>query len=243
MKRTVIGLHAAREAILVNPRSVIEIWLKADFKRSKDLLFFSDWAEKNKIRIQPRDEGTLNKIAASHQGIAVFMKDSPSLELEELANPDETHSIVMALDEISDPHNVGAILRTAWLLGVKALIVPEMRASHLTPAVIKVASGGAEHVPLITVNNLSSSLNYLKEKGFWVFGLAGESSSTLLNTRIHEKIIWVVGSEEKGLRSTVRSVCDEVVKIPQSSPEASFNASVAASIALFETIRQHKLKA
>lgn len=239
MKRTVIGIHSALEAIKVNPRSILEIWMRSDYKRIQELQPIVQFAEKNRIKLQARDDGSLNKIAASHQGVVLFMKDSPTLDLDSLSSEDHEKTILLALDEITDPHNVGAILRSAWLMGVKALLVPELRSSHLTPAAIKVASGGAEHVPVVVVGNLVNELKSLKDKGFWVFGLAGEGSSTLLNTKIHEKIVWVVGSEEKGLRSTVRSVCDEVVKIPQASPEASFNASVAASIALYETVRQH----
>ncbi|MEK6554604.1 MAG: 23S rRNA (guanosine(2251)-2'-O)-methyltransferase RlmB [Bdellovibrionota bacterium] len=193
------------------------------------------------MKVHSREETALNKIAPSHQGVAVFMKDSPTFDLEELDADDQEKVIIMALDEITDPHNVGAILRSAWLMGVKALLVPEHRAGHLTPSVIKVASGGAEHVPMIVVKNLVQDLKYLKDKGFWIFGLAGEGRATLLKTRVHEKIVWVVGSEEKGIRSSVRGVCDELVQIPQTSSEASFNASVASSIALYETVRQHSL--
>jgi 23S rRNA (guanosine2251-2'-O)-methyltransferase len=241
MKRTVVGIHSAHEALKVNPGSVTEIWLRSDFKKVQDLNFFAQWAEKNRVKVHAREEGALSKIAASHQGVAIFMKDSPTLDLEDFDAENPEKVIIMALDEITDPHNIGAILRSAWLMGVKALMVPELRSGHLTPAVIKVASGGAEHVPLIVVKNLVQDLKHLKDKGFWIFGLAGEGRSTLLNTRIHEKIVWVVGNEEKGIRSSVRGVCDELVQIPQSSRDASFNASVASSIALYETVRQHSL--
>ena len=240
MKRTVIGIHSAKEALKIHPQSVTEIWLRSDYKKISDLAPIAQWAEKNRVKLLSKDDGALNKIAPSHQGVAVFLKDAPYIDLEDLAASPDEKLVVLALDEITDPHNVGALLRTAWLLGVKALLVPEHRSSHMTPSVAKVASGGAEHVPLLVSSNLISDLKYLKDKGFWIFGLAGEAKSTLLNTQIHEKIVWVVGSEEKGLRSSVRGVCDELVKIPQTSPEASFNASVAASIALFETFRRHQ---
>jgi 23S rRNA (guanosine2251-2'-O)-methyltransferase len=173
--------------------------------------------------------------------VAVLVGETPELDLDALTNePPEKKTILVALDEITDPHNVGAILRSSWLMGVKGLLIPEHRAGGLTPSAMKVASGGAEHVPLLTVGNLQQELKYLKDKGFWIYGLAGEGKGELGQLRINEKVVWVVGSEEKGIRSSVRGVCDELVKIPQTSAEASYNASVAAAIALYETSRQHR---
>lgn len=237
--RTVVGIHSAREAIKVRPEAVTAIWLKKEQDRNSELHFFADWAAKNKVKVEFRDEGSLKNIAESHQGIAVFLKETPDFDLDSLSADDPEKCILMALDEITDPHNIGAILRTAWLMGVKALLVPDHRSGHLTPAVMKVASGGAEHVPMIVVKNLIQELKALKDKGFWIYGLAGEGKATLLETKLSEKVIWVVGNEEKGIRASVRGECDELVKIPQMSADASFNASVAAAVALYETVRQH----
>ncbi len=239
-QRIVVGLHSAREALKVRPKAVTAIWLKKDQDRNSELHFFADWAQKNKVKLEYREEGALKNIAESHQGIAVFLSETPDFDLDSLSVDDTENTILMALDEITDPHNIGAILRTAWLMGVKALLVPDHRAGHLTPAVMKVASGGAEHVPMIVVKNLIQELKSLKDKGFWIYGLAGEGRTSLLETRLNEKVIWVVGSEEKGIRASVRGECDELIQIPQISAEASFNASVAAAIALFETVRQHR---
>lgn len=241
MNRTVVGIHACREVLKVRPHKVTEIWLRRDYERQSELQHFARWAQKNsRVKLQLRDDGALNKIAASHQGVAVMVSETPELDLADLADlPPEKKVILVALDEITDPHNIGAILRTAWLMGAQGLLVPEHRSGHLTPASMKVASGGAEHVPMVTVANLQSELKSLKDMGFWVYGLAGEGRNQLSQLRLNEKVVWVVGSEEKGIRASVRGVCDELVKIPQASPEASYNASVAAAIALYETHRQH----
>ncbi len=242
MTRRVIGLHSAREVLDVRPQAVREIILRKGFERSQDLKIFSDFAKSRRLRVTVRDEGFLDKIASHHQGVCIVVEGAPELSYEKIDQLKDTDQmILLALDEISDPHNVGAILRTAWLAGVQGVLVPEMRSAHLTPATMKVASGGAEHVPLHVVSNLPSDLSYLKDKGFWIYGLAGEAGSTAITSvQLPNKVIWVVGSEERGLRSTVRKVCDELVAIPQTSAKASYNASVAAGMAIFETVRQHK---
>jgi 23S rRNA (guanosine2251-2'-O)-methyltransferase len=239
--RTVIGIHACREVLKVRPKKVNEIWLRRDYERQSELVFFAEWAKKNGKKMSVRDEGFLNKIAASHQGIAVIVGETPELDLDDLAAlPPEKKVILLALDEITDPHNIGAILRSAWLMGAKGLLVPEHRAGGLTPSAMKVASGGAEHVPLLVVKNLQQELKSLKDIGFWIYGLAGEGQCELFKLRLNEKVVWVVGSEEKGIRASVRGTCDELVKIPQTSADASYNASVAAAIALYETHRQQQ---
>lgn len=239
-KRTVVGIHACREVLKVRPSKVSEILLRRDYERQQDLHYFAEWAKKNGKRVQVRDEGALNKIAASHQGVAVVVTETPELDLDALFQaPPEKKIVLLALDEITDPHNVGAILRTAWLMGARGVLVPEHRAGHLTPSSMKVASGGAEHVPLMVVRNLQNELKLLKDNGFWIYGLAGEGRATLAQTRFNEKVVLVIGSEEKGIRASVRGVCDELIRIPQTAPDASYNASVAAAIALYETTRQH----
>jgi len=242
--RQVIGLHAANEVLKVRPGKITEIWLKEGADKVFDLKPFLDFAKKNsRIKLLSKPAAALDKIAPSHQGVCLFVSETPTLDIEELSGQGDggpTHQVVLALDEVSDPHNVGAIMRTAWLMGVKALLVPENRSAHLTPAVIKVACGGAEHVPLIVCGNLAQDLTYLKDKGFWIFGLAGEAPQSLMQTKFHEHVVLVVGAEDKGLRKTTANVCDELVRIPQTSAQASLNASVATAVALYEVIRQHK---
>jgi 23S rRNA (guanosine2251-2'-O)-methyltransferase len=241
--RTVVGIHACREALKINLKSVTEVWVKEKSEKNPDLVQFIEIANKNKIKCFPKPEAAFSRIAQSTQGIAVFLKTTPELDLETLA-PDENaeqpeKTILIALDEMTDPHNLGAILRTAWLMDVKAILIPGHRSVGLSPAAAKVASGGAEHVPVVTVNSLPNTLRDLKDKGFWIYGLAAEGASAVNKVSFPERVVLVIGAEDKGLRTTVQSACDECVMIPQTDNEASYNASVAAAIALFEVRRQH----
>jgi 23S rRNA (guanosine2251-2'-O)-methyltransferase len=238
--RIVIGLHSALEVLKVRPSKITEIWLKEGADRSHDHKPFIDFAKSRRIRLHIKPLAALDKVAPSHQGVCLMVSETPEIDLGELDTQTEKNLLIVALDEISDPHNVGAILRTAWLMGAKALLVPDLRSAHLTPSVTKVACGAAEHVPVVVCNNLANELTYLKDKGFWIYGLAGEGSTTLWKTRFHEHTILVVGSEDKGLRSTTAKACDALVAIPQTVSDASFNASVATGIAIYEVVRQHK---
>ncbi|HEX4922575.1 MAG TPA: RNA methyltransferase [Bdellovibrionales bacterium] len=146
--------------------------------------------------------------------------------------------MLMALDGIEDPQNLGAILRTAWLLGVSGVFLPKGRASPLTAAACKAASGGAEHVPVEIHSNVAVPLKILKDKGFWVFGLSQHGTQSLWKTKIPDKLVWIVGGEASGLRSPSSKLCDELISLPQADADASFNASVAAALAIAETRRQ-----
>jgi 23S rRNA (guanosine2251-2'-O)-methyltransferase len=239
--RIVVGIHACRETIAVRPRAIDQVFLTKGFERNHELKYFSDWAEHRNVRIVETHDQQMALWAHSHQGVAIDVRETPTATLENLAElPESSHPTLIALDEISDPHNLGAVLRSAWLLGAKAVLVPDLRSASLTPAATKVASGGAEHVPVVKIGNLPQALKQLQESGYWVYGLAGESSEELTRTQFHEKAVIVTGAEDKGLRSTVRSVCDALVSIPQTNAEASFNASVATSVVLYERMRQLK---
>lgn len=242
--RQVVGIHAAREVLKVRPKAVRTLRLKQGWRESRELLEISEVADKFKIRIETVPPSVLDKISRSHQGVYVEVASGPEFPWQSIAAGKKPEGIlgegkiVLALDGLEDPQNVGALMRSAWLFGAAGILVSEARSVHLTATVSKIASGGAEHVPFEVVTNLASSLKVLKEKGFWIFGLAGEGNQKLFKMTIPQPAVWVIGSEEKGLRSSVRSVCDELVAIDQIDATASFNASVAGAIALAETCRQ-----
>jgi 23S rRNA (guanosine2251-2'-O)-methyltransferase len=169
--------------------------------------------------------------------VAIGLDEAPSLSIEELAS-DASSKLVLALDEVEDPQNLGNILRTAWLQGVAGVLVPEMRSARLSPSVCRVACGGAEHVPLIRCENLPLALTDLKAAGFWIYGLAEEGQSLTWQVEVAERAVWVVGSESSGLRTTVRRACDDLVRIEQAASGSSYNAATAAALALYETTRQ-----
>ncbi|WP_413295049.1 TrmH family RNA methyltransferase [Bdellovibrio sp. HCB185ZH] len=235
--RIVVGNHAIKEALYMRPKKVKGMWLKNGWESSADLRELEEMARKHHITPEIRQEAVIDKFGSSHQGAALFVEGAPGMDLDHLGNLET--SIVLMLDGIEDPHNLGAILRTSWLTNVKGVLIPEDRAVGLTPTVHKVACGGVEHVAVEATTNFSKYAETLKEKGYWIYGLSPRGKKSIFELDLPEKVIWAIGAEDKGLRVTTERLCDELVFIPQTSASASYNASVATAMALTETLRQH----
>lgn len=231
------GIHSVNEALNIRPHAIKKIEIKESWQKNIELKKIVEDSEKKNISIKEVSGQKLTQYCESHQGVAAHISESPELDIESLKNSQEP-AIIVVLDEVEDPHNLGAILRTSWLLGVKGVVVTERRSAHLTPTACKVACGGAEHVPVLVEPSLFDFINELKEHGFWSYGLGAEASSTLWTVDLPEKTIWVLGAESKGLRSSTEKACDQIVSIPQTAVGASFNVSVAGAMALGETVRQ-----
>lgn len=234
--RVVVGHHAIMETLKTNAAKIQSVWMQKGHESSEDLRELEEQTRRLKLNLEIKPKEVLTKEFPSHQGAVLVVEGRPRLDWDQLSEKSE--SIVLFLDGIEDPHNLGAILRTAWLMGVDALFIPQDRSVHLTATVHKVACGGVEHVPVEIVPSFSASLEKLKEMGYWSYGLSHKSSKVLYNFKFPEKVIWMVGAEDKGLRSTTERLCDEIVKLPQASADASYNASVATALALGETSRQ-----
>ena len=146
-------------------------------------------------------------------------------------------SLVAFLDGITDPHNLGAILRTAWLLKVDGLFIPKNRRVDLTPTVCKVASGGAEYVPVESCQ-FQSQLQWFKNRGYWIYGLSEKSKHSFSSQKTASKTVLVVGAEDRGLRSSTKKFCDRQLSLPQSTLEASYNVSVAFALCAYECQKQ-----
>ncbi len=233
-----IGTHAIAETLTVRPKAVAMAWIKQGYESATDLRELFETLKGLKIKVEVKPLGTMDRFGG-HQGAALMLKEVPELDWARLK--DKKISKIMLLDGIEDPHNLGAVLRTSWLMGVDAVLIPQDRSVGLSPSVHKVACGGAEHVPVEICANFTNTLEELKKMGYWVFGLSHEGKKTLFDLKLPEKVVWAVGSEEKGLRTTTERLCDELVQIPQVSAAASYNASVAAAMALTETFRQQSL--
>lgn len=233
--RPVIGFHAIREALSVHPRHIEAAWFKQGFEAIQELRDLAKEIRSGGVEILEKPLALMDRMFPSHQGAAIFMGITPSINWDRLKN--SSQSVVLVLDGLEDPHNLGAILRTSWLMSVDGVLVPEDRAAGLTSTVHKVACGGVEHVPVEKVTSFSNPLEKLKKDGYWVFGLSHLGKRTLFDLEIPEKVVWCIGSEDKGLRSTTERLCDELISIPQVSAAASYNASVATAIALTETLR------
>lgn len=235
--RAVIGNHAINEILQVRPKTIRQIWLKQGWESTPELKELGQEFKSRGLKIDVVPAAFLDKVSSSHQGAAVFSDQTPELNWEAIEQLEKGTFLV--LDGIEDPQNLGAILRTSWLMGVSGVMTPEDRSVGLTSTVHKVACGGVEHVPVERTSNFSNPIESLKKSGYWVFGLSHLGKRSLFDLQIPEKVVWCIGSEEKGLRSTTERLCDELISIPQISAAASYNASVATAIALTETYRQH----
>jgi 23S rRNA (guanosine2251-2'-O)-methyltransferase len=237
--RCVVGIHAVRELLRVRPRSITRFSLREKYSDHPELKELAEQAQSAGVKVRTEPLGALDKLANAHQGVIAFSSESPEADWPSIYKAE--CSIVVALDEVEDPHNLGAVLRTAWLMGAAAVLTPERRSAQLSPAVSKVAQGGCEHVPLES-GSLPQLLEDLKKDGFWIIGMSHTAKQTIFQLKVPEKVVWVLGSESGGLRKPVENVCDDFVSIPQVAVEASYNVSVSAAIALSETYRQLSAK-
>lgn len=238
--RSVAGQHAVQELLKVRPKSVELAWLVQGYERMSDLEDLVNLLKRHRIKIEEKPRANLDKWSSSHQGAILFSSERPEIDWDQLKESDS--AILVLLDGIEDPHNLGAIVRTSWLMGAKGILIPQDRSVGLTASAHKVACGGVEHVPVEEHTNFTNVLNDLKEMGFWAFGLSHLGKQDLYRQKLPQKIVWCIGAEDKGLRTATERACDELVLIPQASAAASYNASVATAIALSETFRQNLSK-
>jgi 23S rRNA (guanosine2251-2'-O)-methyltransferase len=251
----VYGIHAVEALLRRNPRSVRRLWLlqgRTD-RRITGLLALADSSGVPVFRA-PRRE--LDEMAAgSHQGVvaeadgvmpgAAHSVEAPAnlwreadllRRLEEKGGP----ALLLVLDGVTDPRNLGACLRSADAAGVDAVVVPKDRSADLNTTARKVACGAAEAVPFVRVTNLSRTLAALKERGVWLYGAAGEARESLFDHDLTGPVALVMGGEGAGLRRLTREQCDFLVRLPMAGSVSSLNVSVAAGICLFEAVRQRR---
>jgi 23S rRNA (guanosine2251-2'-O)-methyltransferase len=234
--RWVIGLHSCAEVLKVRPSAVSELWLRDDWERSQELTALAEQAKRKGLKVTARAVGQLDAVGHGHQGVVMLVSENPQVNWQALGEPGP--QIVLILDGLEDPQNLGSILRTAWLTQIKAVFIPEDRAVGLTTAVNKIASGGAEYVPVERFTNFQQPLEKLKKLGFWVYGLAEKGTRKPWEFELPQKVAWVIGSESSGMRVTTERLCDELVRLPQAATGSSYNASIALAMALSETLRQ-----
>lgn len=242
------GVHAVLAALTNKERKIRRIVLTMEALRSHA----ASIQRARTLRPLPGEEVTerqeLDRLlppGAVHQGIAVLAEhlDSPGIEdIAQLAQHRD-NAVVMVLDQVTDPHNVGAILRSAAAFGALAVVVTDRHSPEETGTLAKSASGALEVMPLVRVTNLVRALEQLKEGGFWTAGLAGEATQTLAQAKLSGKIALVMGAEGEGLRRLTREHCDHLVKLPMSDLVESLNVSNAAAISLYELARDQDLAA
>ena len=192
------------------------------------------------VRLVGRSDLDLRAPGLRHQGVLALMPEMEFAGEDALEAPATPRRMFLALDGVQDPHNLGACLRTAEAVGVTAVIIPKDRATGLTAVARKAAAGSAERVPVIAVTNLSRTLGRLKERGYWLTGLAGEADKTLFEADLTGPLVLVMGAEGDGMRRLTRENCDHLVRIPMEGKTESLNVSVAAAVCLYEAYRQRR---
>ena len=231
--------HHAVAAALKNPNRKF-VRLVATEEAAAELAGLLGEASPVEPQIMNRDSiAKLLPPGAVHQGVALLAKTLKPWQLEDvIAHLGEApRAVVVVLDQVTDPHNIGAILRSAAAFGAIAVVLPDRNAPEISGTLAKSASGAVEHVPLVRVVNLNRTLELLKKAGFWSVGLAGEAEQTLASHNLGGRVCLVLGSEGDGLRRLTREACDLMARLPTQGPVASLNVSNAAAIALYELVR------
>ncbi|AYA62974.1 MULTISPECIES: 23S rRNA (guanosine(2251)-2'-O)-methyltransferase RlmB [unclassified Alteromonas] len=237
------GLHAMQSVLENEPERVLEVLvLKGrDDDRLKNII---NQARRFGISVQFCQRKVLDdKVQGEqHQGVVARAKPARALDEADLDAILSRHAepFLLVLDGVTDPHNIGACLRTADAAGVHALIVPKDKSGGLTATARKVACGAAESVPLIQVTNLARTLKHLQEKGVWIAGTAGEAEQLIYDVDLKGPTALVMGAEGKGMRRLTREHCDQLVKLPMAGAVSSLNVSVATGVCLYEIVRQRQ---
>ncbi len=239
-KRLIYGFHAVTSRLRQNAAGVKEILIDQgrEDRRARELVRLAGERGVRLIRVDgTRLDGMTQH--ARHQGVAALVESAgPAKDLDGILEAVREPALLLVLDGVTDPHNLGACLRVADAMGAHAVIVPKDRAVGITATVEKVASGAAETVPLIAVTNLARTLRELKERGIWLFGADQEGEGELYSTALEGPLAWVLGAEGEGMRRLTRENCDQLVRIPMIGTVESLNVAVSAGICLAETRRQ-----
>ena len=238
--RVLFGFHAITVRLKTAPKSVIELHVEAN-RRDARMRSFVDRAREAGIKIVETDGERLDKMAGTtrHQGVVARVETvAMPHSLDEVVEAIEGPPLLLILDGVTDPHNLGACLRVADGAGAHAIVAPKDHAVGVNATVAKVASGAAETVPYIMVTNLARTLNELKDFEIRIIGTSDDAEQTLYDVDLTGPVAFVLGSEGDGMRQLTRKTCDQLVRIPMAGAVESLNVSVAAGVCLFEALRQ-----
>ncbi len=242
--KLLVGFHAVTARMRQDASSISEIYVESS-RKDRRMQDFLKAAEAAGVRLIPADVARLNGMAGTdrHQGV-VAKAESISLArtLDELLDAIDGPPLLLILDGVTDPHNLGACLRVADGAGAHAVIAPKDRSVGINTTVAKVASGAAETVPYITVTNLARTLRELQQRGIWISGTADETDKSLYQIDLAGRMAIVMGAEGEGMRRLTRETCDELVHIPMAGGVESLNVSVASGVCLYEAVRQRAQK-
>lgn len=238
------GFHAIQVLLKTNPQRFKRL-LAAKGRKDQRMQKLLAIAERQGVVVDWVEKEELDELCEeNHQGLVAILnpgKQFTEKDIESIVQSASGTPLILVLDGVTDPHNLGACLRTADAAGVDALIVPKDNSASLNDVARKVASGAAETVPLIAVTNLARCLAKLQELGLWITGTAGEATTTVYQADLRGPRVIVMGAEGKGMRRLTRESCDELVKIPMHGEVSSLNVSVATGVILFEVCRQNAM--
>jgi len=242
----VYGINPIR-ILLAQEDSPLKKIIIADGRSGLSVKEIVDSARQKKIPVEWRERQYLDELAGSadHQGMVGLRNPFVYADLEDVLanrNPDLSHDLILILDSILDPQTLGSIIRSAHCLGANGVIIPTDRAAQVTPSVIKTSAGSAEQLPVARVTNLAQTIDYLKDKGFWVFGADAHGGASIRVQNFKGPVVLVLGSESKGIRPLVKKKCDFLVTIPMAGNFDSFNVAVAAGIIQYEILLQRQEK-
>lgn len=232
------GFHAVEEAL--NARRPLDRIIIARGRHGDRIESVVQLAKSRGVPVRFEDREQIDRAVGTreHQGIAALAAAKPTVELEDLLAAKTEHGLLVLLDGVEDPHNLGAIVRTSLAAGAQGVIVPERRAAGLTDTVERASAGALAHLPVARVKNLVRAMEEMKEAGYWLIGLDERAEKTYTEVDLKGPVGLVLGREGEGLHELTRKRCDFLVSLPTSGPVRSLNVSVAAGIMLFEAVRQ-----
>ncbi|MBK3760195.1 23S rRNA (guanosine(2251)-2'-O)-methyltransferase RlmB [Stutzerimonas frequens] len=240
----IYGLHAVEALLRHHPKRVKQVWL-AEGRGDPRAQVLIELAAQARVSVGQCERREMDAwVEGVHQGVVAEVSPSQvwgEAMLDELLDRTEGPPLLLVLDGVTDPHNLGACLRTADAAGALAVIVPKDKSATLNATVRKVACGAAEVIPLVAVTNLARTLEKLQQKGLWIVGTAGEAEQSLYEQDLTGPIVLVMGAEGRGMRRLTREHCDYLVRLPMAGSVSSLNVSVATGVCLFEALRQRGL--
>lgn len=238
----IVGVNAVASSIENDADHVREVLVEAGSKNPR-LTEIEENARRKGIDVRRVNTQALDGVGGGvrHQGVAARYAAAPTWnenELEGLVEAAEGRALLLVLDGVQDPHNLGACLRSAAAAGVTAVIIPKDKSATVNATVRKTSAGAADRIPVVAVTNLARCLRDLQKQGVWIYGLAGEADGSLYGLDLRGNVALVLGGEADGLRRLTREHCDQLVRIPMPGEIESLNVSVAAGVTLFEAVRQ-----
>ena len=244
-KRILAGFHAVTARLRHAPESIDALYVDGE-RRDGRMQQLLARAEAAGVRVTVSDATRLQRLAAgsTHQGVIALCGETElARSLDDILAAVDARTLLLLLDGVTDPRNLGACMRTAEAAGAQALIVPRDRSASLTPVVAAAAAGAAETLPLVAVTNLARAMEEIREAGVWIVGAAGEAQKTIFEIDLRGPVAWALGAEGQGLRRLTREKCDWLARIPLQGQTESLNVSVATGVCLFETLRQRQATA